>query len=50
MLKGNLYKNSYPHDCVDKYITEFLDRVLTRKVVLSTVPKKGIDDNTTIFA
>ena len=40
ILKGILYKNSYPRDFVDKCIKEFLDRVLTRKVAASTVPKK----------
>ena len=40
ILKGILYKNSYPSDFVDKCIKEFLDRVLTRKVAASTVPKK----------
>ena len=35
-------KNSYPRDFVDKGIKEFLDRVLTRKVVVSTVPKKDL--------
>ena len=42
MLKGILHKNSYPRDFVDKCIKEFLDRVLTRKVVVSTVPKKDL--------
>ena len=42
ILKGILYKNSYPRDFVDKRIKEFLDRVLTRKVVVSTVPKKDL--------
>ena len=42
ILKGILYKNSYPRDFVDKCIKEFLDRVLTRKVVVSTVPKKAL--------
>ena len=37
-----MYKNSYPRDFVDKCIKEFLDRVLTRKVVVSTVPKKDL--------
>ena len=37
-----MYKNSYPGDFVDKCIKEFLDRVLTRKVVVSTVPKKDL--------
>ena len=42
ILKGILYKNSYPRDFVDKCIKEFLDRVLTQKVVVSTVPKKDL--------
>ena len=42
ILKGILYKNSYPRGFVDKCIKEFLDRVLTRKVVVSTVPKKDL--------
>ena len=42
ILKGILYKNSYPRDFVDKCTKEFLDRVLTRKVVVSTVPKKDL--------
>ena len=42
ILKDILYKNSYPRDFVDKCIKEFLDRVLTRKVVVSTVPKKDV--------
>ena len=42
ILKGILHKNSYPRDFVDKCIKEFLDRVLTRKVVVSTVPKKDL--------
>ena len=41
-LKGILYQNSYPRDFVDKCIKEFLDRVLTWKVVVSTVPKKDL--------
>ena len=41
-LKGILYKNSYPRDFVDRCIKEFLDRVLTRKIVVSTVPKKDL--------
>ena len=39
---GILYKNSYPRDFADKCLKEFLDRVLTRKVVVSTVPKKDL--------
>ena len=42
ILKGILYKNCYSRDFVDKCIKEFLDRVLTRKVVVSTVPKKDL--------
>ena len=42
MLKGILHKNSYPRDFVDKCIKEFLDRVLVRKVVVGTVPKKDL--------
>ena len=42
ILKGILYKNSYPRDFVDKCIKQFLDRVLTWKVVVSTVPKKDL--------
>ena len=42
IIKSILYKNSYPRDFVDKCIKEFLNRVLTRKVVVSTVPKKDL--------
>ena len=42
ILKGILYKNSYPRDFVDKCIKEFWNRVLTRKVVVSTVRKKDL--------
>ena len=42
ILKGILYKNSYPRDFVDKSIKEFLDRVLTRKVVVNRVPKSDL--------
>ena len=38
ILKCILYKNNYPCDFVDKCIKEFLDRELTWKVVVSTVP------------
>ena len=41
-MKGILYKNSYPRDFVDKRIKNFLDKVLTQKVVVSTVPKKDL--------
>ena len=37
-----LYKNNYPRDFLDKCIKEFLDRALTQKVVVSTVPKKDL--------
>ena len=42
ILKGIWYRNSYPRDFVDKYITNFLDKVLTQKVVVSTVSKKEL--------
>ena len=42
ILKGILYKNSYPRDFVYKRIKNFLDKVLTQKVVVSTVPKKDL--------
>ena len=42
ILTGILCKNGYPSDFDDKCIKEFLDRVLTRKVIVSTVPKKGL--------
>ena len=42
ILKSILYKNSYPRDFVDKCIKTFLDRVLTRKILLSKVPKKDL--------
>ena len=42
ILKDILYKNSYPRDFVGKCIKELLDRVLTRKIVVSTVPKKDL--------
>ena len=38
ILKSIFY-NSHPRDFVDKCIKEFLGRVLTREVVVSTVPK-----------
>ena len=40
ILKGMMYKTKYPCDFVDKWIKKLLDKVLTRKVVGSTVPKK----------
>ena len=42
MIKSILYKNSYPRDFIDKCIKEFLNRVLTWKVVVSTVPKQDL--------
>ena len=41
-LKSILYKNSCPRDLIDKCIKEFLDRILTPKPVVSTVPKKEL--------
>ena len=41
-LKSILYKNSYPRDSIDKCIKEFLDKILTPKPVVSTVPKKQL--------
>ena len=37
--KNSFYKNSYPRDLFDKYIKEFLDKILAPKSVLSTMPK-----------
>ena len=42
ILKSILYKNSYLRDFFDKFIKEFLDGLFTRKVVVSTVPKKDM--------
>ena len=42
ILKSILYKNSYPWDFVDKCVKQFLDRALTRKVVVSAVPKNDL--------
>ena len=42
MLKGILYEDSYPRDFVDKHIKKILDKVLTQKVVVSTLPKKHL--------
>ena len=42
IIKSILYKNSYSRDFVDKCIKEFFNRVLTREVVVSTVPKKDL--------
>ena len=41
-LKRFLYKNIYPRDLIDKCIKEFLDKILTPKPVVSTVPKKEL--------
>ena len=41
-LKSILYKKSYPRDLVDKCVKEFLDKILTPKPVVSTVPKKNL--------
>ena len=42
ILKIILYKISYPRDFGDKCIKKVLDRVLTHKVVVGTVPKKEL--------
>ena len=42
VLKSILYKNSYRRDFVDKYMKELLERVLTPKIVVSTVPKNDL--------
>ena len=42
IFKNILYKHSYPRDFVDKCVKKFLERVLTQKVVVSTVPKKDL--------
>ena len=34
--------NSYPRDLIDKYIKEFLDKMLAPKPVVRTVPKKDL--------
>ena len=34
--------NSYPRDLIDKYIKEFVDKILAPKPVVSTVPKKEL--------
>ena len=39
-LQSILYKSSYPRDLIDKCIKEFLDKILTPKPVVSTVPKE----------
>ena len=50
ILKSILYKNSYPRDFVDKCIKQFLERVLTRKVIGSTVPIKDMMITLTFMA
>ena len=50
ILKSILYKNSYPRDFVDKCIKQFLERVLTRKVIGSTVPTKDMMITLTFMA
>ena len=42
ILKDILYKNSYTRDLVNKCIKNFLDKVLTQKSVVSTVPKNDL--------
>ena len=42
ILKSILYKNSYPHDFVDKYIIEFFHSVSMPKIFVRTVPKKNL--------
>ena len=37
-----MYKNNYPRDLIDKCINKFLDRVLTAKIVVSTLLKKDL--------
>ena len=41
-LKSILYKNRYPRDLIGKRIKEFLDKILTPKHVVGTVPKKDL--------
>ena len=41
-MKGILHNSSYPRDFIDKCIKKFLDKVLTQKVVVSTVPRKDL--------
>ena len=42
ILKSIFHKNSYPRDFVGKCIKKFLGRVLTPKIVTSSVPKKDL--------
>ena len=37
-----MYKSSYPRDFVDKRIKKSLDKALTQKDVVSTVPEKNL--------
>ena len=37
-LKSILYKNSYPHDLVDKIIKKILNKLLTTITIISTTP------------
>ena len=41
-MKTILYKNNSPRDLIDKCIKESLDKILTPKPVVSTVPKMGL--------
>ena len=41
-LKSILYKNNYPCDLVDKYIKEFLDKILAPKPVVNKVSKLNL--------
>ena len=42
ILKSILSKNNYLCDFLDKFVKELLERALTVKVVISTVPKKDL--------
>ena len=42
ILKSIFYKNSYPRDFIGNCIKEFLNKVLTPKIIVSTVPKKDL--------
>ena len=41
-LKSILYKTNYLRDLVDKFIKQFLDKLLAPNPVVSTVPKKNL--------
>ena len=41
-LKSILHKNRYFHDLVDKYIKEYLDKILAPKSLVSTIPNKDL--------